>query len=126
MNDNCPWCDTLADTNNASCKHCEKVFETYINDTNMKFETKFCYKHKPTNKFVYLNCFTTDYKETFYIHLLDEFNEHILFSAKNVLTETAELYSYWSVDHKKDGYEGRLNIDEFELLEVEVTYKIKE
>ena len=93
----------------------------------MKTETKFCYKHKPTGTFVFLNIWDSeDEPIKFYIHLFDEFDEYMLFAAKNVLMETLEHYSYWSSDRENDGYEGRPNINEFEMVEVEITYKIKE
>jgi len=100
-----PKCINVCCVNNAYidqpfCDECNKKISESMNT-----EIKFCYKHKPTGKFVYLSEWNDENEPLkFYIYLVDEFSSDILYSAKNILMETLEIYSCWGLDHEKDGY----------------------
>lgn len=79
-------------------------------------ETKFAYRHKPTNEWA---CFKIigSYVEMW---LLEDFDPEILYNARNIIEE----------DLMRSTMNGKkyaaLHLDEFELIEVEVQYKIKQ
>lgn len=81
-------------------------------------ETKFAYRHKPTGKWVVLETFISNWDV--YLHLVDEFISECVYSARNVIEEdllrgtmNGEKYA-------------ALNFLEFELVEIEIEYKIKQ
>lgn len=81
-------------------------------------ETKFAYRHKPTGKWVVLETFVNNWDVN--MHLVDEFiPEEITYKARNVIEE----------DLMRSTMNGEryaaLNFLEFELVEIEVEYKIK-
>lgn len=81
-------------------------------------ETKFAYRHKPTGKWVALETFISNWDV--YMHLVDEFvPEEMAYSSRNIIekdlmrsTMNGERYA-------------ALNFSEFELVEIEIEYKIK-
>ena len=83
-------------------------------------ETKFAYRHKPTGKWVYIGSeFSIRDKWTKYITFLNEFTPDILYSAKNIIEEDL-LYSYMNGERY-----AALNFSEFELVEIEIEYRLK-
>lgn len=88
-------------------------------------ETKFAYRHKPTGKwcFIYPDAhFGSDGKiEKFEIILqfVESFNEHILYNARNIIEE-----DLLNSNMNGERY-AALNFLEFELVEIEIEYKIK-
>lgn len=80
-------------------------------------ETKFAYRHKPTGKWVLLDWTLF---ESPHLHLLDNFQPIILYSARNIIEEDL-LYSYMNGERY-----AALNFLEFELVEIEIQYKTKE
>lgn len=89
-------------------------------------ETKFAYRHKPTGKWVYLdNRFEEDefrggLSKTTLMYLIDEFMEDIVYNARNIIEEDL-LASFY-----KDERYAAQNFLEFELVEIEIEYKIKQ
>jgi hypothetical protein len=82
-------------------------------------ETKFAYRHKPTGKWVALETFVSNWDV--YMHLVDEFVPELMaYQARNVLEEDL-LRS--TMNGEKYAAQ---NFLEFELVEVEVEYKIKQ
>lgn len=82
-------------------------------------ETKFAYRHKPTGKWVALETFINNWDV--YMHLVDEFvPEEMAYKARNIIEEDL-LRSYMN----GESY-AALNFLEFELVEIEIQYKIKE
>jgi hypothetical protein len=84
-------------------------------------ETKFAYRHKPTGKWVALETFVSNWVPwDVYMHLVDEFVPELMaYQARNVLEEDL-LRS--TMNGKKYAAQ---NFLEFELVEIEVKYKIK-
>jgi hypothetical protein len=81
-------------------------------------ETKFAYRHKPTGKWVALETFVSNWDV--YMHLVDEFVPELMaYQARNVLEEDL-LRS--TMNGEKYAAQ---NFLEFELVEIEVEYKIK-
>ena len=81
-------------------------------------ETKFAYRHKPTGKWVALESFNNN--SDVYMRLVDRFlPKEMAYYHKNVLKEDL-MRSYM----KKEYYAAE-NILEFELVEIEVEYRIK-
>lgn len=78
-------------------------------------ETKFAYRHKPTGKWCSLEVlgFNVD------MYLLDEFESEILYNSRNFIEEDL-LRS--SMDGER--YAAN-NFSEFELVEVEIEYRLK-
>ncbi len=81
-------------------------------------ETKFAYRHKPTGKWVALETFISNWDV--YMHLVDEFvPEEMAYKARNIIEE----------DLMRSTMNGEryaaLNFSEFELVEIEIEYKIK-
>jgi hypothetical protein len=78
-------------------------------------ETKFAYRHKPTGKWVYLESKWDDA----YLCFIDDFCSDRLYSARNIIEE----------DLLRSRYNGKKyaakNFQEFELVEIEIEYKIK-
>ena len=84
-------------------------------------ETKFAYRHKPTGKWVYIGSeFSIRDKWTPFIVFLDEFTPTILYNARNIIEEDL-LRSVMNGERY-----AALNFHEFELVEIEIEYKIKE
>jgi len=82
-------------------------------------ETKFAYRHKPTGKWCFLETFVNDWDV--YLHLVDEFiPENMTYDARNVIKEDLRC------SYINDERYAALNFSEFELVEIEVQYKIKE
>lgn len=90
-------------------------------------EIKFAYRHKPTSKWVYIDStlnetsveedkFPYDYE----IELVDSFMEATMSPRKNALTSDLK-YSAFENDEK---YAAN-NFLEFELVEIEVEYRLK-
>jgi hypothetical protein len=83
-------------------------------------ETKFAYRHKPTNKWVcIISEFSIKDKWTPCIILLDEIAPDIFYSAQNIIEEDL-LRS--SMNGEKYAAQ---NFQEFELVEIEIEYRIK-
>lgn len=83
-------------------------------------ETKFAYRHKPTGKWVYIGSeFSIRDKWTPFIVFLDEIAPDIFYSARNIIEE----------DLLKSNMNGEryaaLNFLEFELVEIEIEYRLK-
>lgn len=82
-------------------------------------ETKFAYRHKPTGKWVSLETFINNWDVT--MHLVDEFiPEEMAYKARNVIEE--DLLRSTMNGEKY----AALNFLEFELVEIEIEYKIKQ
>ena len=80
-------------------------------------ETRFAYRHKPTGKWVALETFSN---WDVYMHLVDEFvPEEMAYKARNIIEEDLMRSSMNGVDYYKQ------NALEFELVEIEIEYKIK-
>lgn len=82
-------------------------------------ETRFAYRHKPTGKWVALETFISNWDV--YMHLVDEFvPEDMAYKAINIIEE----------DLMRSTMNGEryaaLNFLEFELVEIEIEYKIKQ
>ena len=83
-------------------------------------ETKFAYRHKPTGKWVYIGTeFSIRDKWTPFIIFLDEITPDIFYSARNIIEEDL-LRS--TMNGEKYAVQ---NFEEFELVEIEIEYKIK-
>lgn len=80
-------------------------------------ETKFAYRHKPTGKWVALETFTGNDP---YLFLIDEFTPEITYKAINIFEEDL-LRSTMNGER----YAAQ-NFLEFELVEIEIEYKIKQ
>lgn len=52
-----------------------------------------------------------------YVHLMDDFYSDILYTARNILEEDLS-YAFWG-----DG-KGRIDTKDFEIVKIEVTYKL--
>jgi hypothetical protein len=82
-------------------------------------ETKFAYRHKPTGKWVFIETFSNEPKFVL-MHLVDDFCSDIIYSARNIIEEDLMRSRY-----KGEKYAAK-NLLEFELVEIEIEYKIKE
>lgn len=81
-------------------------------------ETRFAYRHKPTGKWVALETFISNWDV--YMHLVDEFvPEDMAYKAINIIEEDLMRSSLNGVEYYKQ------NALEFELVEIEIEYKIK-
>lgn len=81
-------------------------------------ETKFAYRHKPTGKWCFLETFFSNWDV--YLHLVDEFiPENMAYNARNIIEEDL-LRSIMNGERY-----AALNFLEFELVEVEIEYKLK-
>ena len=81
-------------------------------------ETKFAYRHKPTGKWCFLETFISNWDV--YLHLVDEFiPENMAYNARNVIEEDL-LRSTMNGERY-----AALNFLEFELVEIEIEYKLK-
>ena len=88
-------------------------------DIMIHTERKFAYRHKPTGKWVALETFINNWDVS--MHLVDEFvPEDMAYKSINVIHENLMRSFMNGVDYYKQ------NALEFELLEIEVQYKIKE
>jgi hypothetical protein len=87
-------------------------------------ETKFAYRHKPTNKWCYIYKSTSFLGGEIFNHVtldfITEFDSSILYNARNVIEEDL-MRSIM----KGEKY-AALNFFEFELVEIEIEYKIKQ
>lgn len=82
-------------------------------------ETKFAYRHKPTGKWVALKILINNWDV--YMHLVDEFvPEHMAYQARNIIEE--DLLRSTMNGEKY----AALNFFEFELVEIEIEYKLKQ
>jgi hypothetical protein len=81
-------------------------------------ETKFAYRHKPTGKWVYLETFENNFDVN--LHLIDDFCSEIVYRARNIIEEDL-LRSVTNGERY-----AALNFLEFELVEIEIEYKIKQ
>lgn len=86
-------------------------------------ETKFAYRHKPTGKWCSLHIAISflggekfNYVE---LNLIDSFQPEILYNARNVIEEDL-LRSTMNGERY-----AALNFHEFELVEIDIQYKIK-
>ena len=82
-------------------------------------DVKFAYRHRPTKQWVFLSP-SFDFGKTIYLDYIDEFDPGILYSARNIIEEDL-LRSRW-----KNMYYAAENFLEFELVEIEIEYKIPE
>lgn len=77
-------------------------------------ETKFAYRHKPTSKWCFFETFIRNWDV--YLHLVDEFiPENMAYNARNVIEE----------DLLRSIRYAALNFHEFELVEIEIEYRLK-
>ncbi len=102
-------------------KPCNEIFISNTFDcvlgTTFK-ETKFAYRHKPTGKWVALETFISNWDV--YMHLVDEFvPEHMAYKARNIIEEDLMRSTM-----NGEKYAAQ-NFLEFELVEIEIEYKIK-
>ena len=77
-------------------------------------DIKFAIRHIPTKKWVKI-WFGISLEG--YIHLMDDFYSDVLYSSRNIIEEDLS-YAYWG-----DG-KGRIDPKDFEIVKIEVTYKI--
>lgn len=91
-------------------------------------EKKFAYRHKPTGKWVALETFISNWDSNFglvegnwdvYMHLIDDFDSEILYNARNIIEEDL-LRSTMNGER----YAAQ-NFYEFELVEIEIEYRLK-
>lgn len=86
-------------------------------------ETKFAYRHKPTGDWCYIRSYRNDGigwgGRVIELHLLSDFDSGILYNARNIIEEDL-LRSVMNGER----YAAR-NFHEFELVEVEIEYKLK-
>ena len=81
-------------------------------------ETKFAYHHKPTGKWVALETFISNWDV--FMHLVDDFvPECTAYRARNVIEEDL-LRSTMNGERY-----AALNFLEFELVEIEIEYRLK-
>lgn len=81
-------------------------------------ETKFAYRHKPTGKWVALETFISNWDV--YMHLVDEFvPEEMAYKARNIIEEDLMRSSM-----NGERYASQ-NFEEFELVEIEIEYRLK-
>jgi hypothetical protein len=80
-------------------------------------ETKFAYRHKPTGKWVFLETFISNWDV--YLQLVDEFVPDCAYNAKNVIEEDLLRSTMNSEKYAAQ------NFLEFELVEIEIEYKVK-
>jgi hypothetical protein len=86
-------------------------------------ETKFAYRHKPTGKWVALETFVSNWDV--YMYLVDEFvPERMAYKAINVIEEDLMRSTLMCGTVNGVNY-AALNFLEFELVEVEIEYRIK-
>jgi len=79
-------------------------------------ETKFAYRHKPTGQWVVFERLGYNVE----IYLTDEFDTDCLYKARNIIEEDL-------IRSTMDGQKyAALNFLEFELVEIEIEYKIKQ
>lgn len=78
-------------------------------------DTEFAIRHIKTQKWVKI---WFGIMSEGYIHLMNSFTSDILYSAKNICEEDLS-YAHWG-DHRK----GFVDPNEFEIVKVEITYKI--
>ena len=86
-------------------------------------ETKFAYRHKPTGKWCYIHSYDNDEigwgGRIIELHLLPDFDSEILYNARNIIEE----------DLMRSTMNGEryaaLNFLEFELVEIEIEYRLK-
>ena len=87
-------------------------------------ETKFAYRHKPTGKWCCIYTATSFLGGDIFNHIaldfITEFDSSILYNAKNVIEEN--LFRSILNGEKY----AALNFLEFELVEIEIEYKIKQ
>lgn len=82
-------------------------------------EKKFTYRHKPTGKWCLLETFITNWDV--HLQLIDDFvPEYMAYSARNVIEEDLMRSTMNGEQY------AALNFLEFELVEIEVQYKMKE
>ena len=95
------------------------IFATTNKQNMIHTETRFAYRHKPTGKWVALESFNNN--SDVYMRLVDRFlPKEMAYYHKNVLKEDL-MRSYM----KKEYYAAE-NILEFELVKIEVEYRIKQ
>ena len=81
-------------------------------------ETRFAYRHKPTGKWVALETFINNWDV--YMHLVDEFvPEEMAYKARNIIEEDLMRSSMNGEKY------AALNFHEFELVEIEIEYRLK-
>ena len=80
-------------------------------------ETKFAYRHKPTNQWCYIDICKLNNQS--YMHFIPEFSSEILYNARNIIEE--DLMRSTMNDEK---YASQ-NFEEFELVEIEIEYRLK-
>ena len=81
-------------------------------------ENKFAYRHKPTNQWCYIDICKLNNQS--YLHFTPEFDSEIFYNARNIIEEDL-LRSVMNGERY-----AALNFLEFELVEIEIQYKIKE
>lgn len=77
-------------------------------------DTKFAIRYIPTKQWVKI-WFGISLEG--YIHLMDDFYSDILYTARNICEEDLS-YAFWG-----DG-KGRIDTKDFEIVKIEVTYKL--
>jgi hypothetical protein len=87
-------------------------------------ETKFAYRHKPTGDWCYIRSYRNDGigwgGRVVELHFINEFEPEIAYKARNIIEEDL-LRSVTNGER----YAAK-NLLEFELVEIEIEYKIKE
>ena len=80
-------------------------------------EKKFAYHHKPTNQWCYIDICKLNNQS--YLHFIPDFDSVILYNARNIIEEDL-LRSTMNGER----YAAQ-NFYEFELVEIEIEYKVK-
>jgi len=87
-------------------------------------ETKFAYRHKPTGDWCYIRSYRDDDigwgSRVVELHFIDEFTPEITYKARNIIEEDLLRSTM-----KGERYAVQ-NFLEFELVEIEIEYKIKQ
>jgi len=87
-------------------------------------ETKFAYRHKPTGDWCYIRSYRDDDigwgGRVVELHFINEFTPEIAYKARNIIEEDLLRSTL-----KRERYAAQ-NFLEFELVEIEIEYKIKQ
>ena len=87
-------------------------------------ETKFAYRHKPTGDWCYIRSYRNDDigwgDRVVEMHFINEFAPEITYKARNIIEEDLLRSTM-----KGERYAAQ-NFLEFELVEIEIEYKIKQ
>ena len=90
-----------------------------------KKETRYCLKHTPTDKYVFLKAAQKIDPEqgVFYLELWDDFEGCLCYATKNFFQYILNGYARWSSMCEQLQLTGLPRKEDFEVLPVKITYK---